>query len=67
MDMTWPFNEYGKLSFSYQKIENKLNLTEVCQILLNVQSENTHRWGKDHCMAGLQFYKVALDCFTKYK
>ena len=23
--------------------------------------------GKHHCMAGLQFYKVALDCFTKYK
>ena len=30
-------------------------------------SENAHRWGKDHCTAGLQFYKVALDCFTKYK
>ena len=29
-------------------------------------SENTHRWGTHHCTAGLQFYKVALDCFTKY-
>ena len=29
--------------------------------------ENNHRWGKDHCMAGLQFYKVALDCINKYK
>ena len=30
-------------------------------------SENAHRWGKHHCTAGLQFYKFALDCFTKYK
>ena len=41
-----------------------------------VDAENTHcrEWfhqssleGEHHCMAGLQFYKVALDCFTKYK
>ena len=32
-----------------------------------VRAKNTHRWGKDHCTVGLQFYKVALDCFTKYK
>ena len=30
-------------------------------------SENTHCRGKHHCTAGLQFFKVALDCFTKYK
>ena len=23
-------------------------------------SENTHCWGKDHCMAGLQFNKLEL-------
>ena len=34
---------------------------------LSNSAENTHCWGKHHCTAGLQFYKVALDCFTKYK
>ena len=27
---------------------------------LMLESENTHRWGKYHCTAGLQFYKVLL-------
>ena len=34
---------------------------------VNAYAENTHRWGKHHYAAGLQFYKVALDCFTEYK
>ena len=28
--------------------------------------ENTHRWGKYHCMDGLQFYKFGLNCLTTY-
>ena len=39
----------------------------VVQLILSIASENTYCWGKDHCMAGLQFYKVAFNCFTKYK
>ena len=29
-------------------------------------TENTHRWGKYHCTAGLQFYKFGFNCFTTY-
>ena len=41
----------------------------LCLALMkvNAYAENTHRWGKHHYTAGLQFYKVALDCFTEYK
>ena len=39
----------------------------VSSLLLSIKPENTHWWGKDHCAAGLQFYKVALDCFTEYQ
>ena len=28
--------------------------------LLRIVAENTHRWGKDHCTAGLQFNKTGL-------
>ena len=28
--------------------------------------ENTHRWGKDHCTAGLQFNKTGTDQWRKY-
>ena len=28
--------------------------------------ENTHRWGKHHCMAGLQFNKTGTDQWRKY-
>ena len=28
---------------------------------------NTHHWGKDHCMAGLQLLKFGFSCFTAYK
>ena len=34
---------------------------------VTAMTENTHCRGEHHCVAGLQFYKVALDCFTKYK
>ena len=37
------------------------------QIKCLAKPENTHRWVKHHCTTGLQFYKVQLDCFTKYK
>ena len=42
------------------------NLTEE-KIFQLGKAENTHRRGKDHFMASLQFYNVALDFFTKYK
>ena len=35
--------------------------------ILRLETENTHCRGKHHCTARLQFCKVALDCFTKYK
>ena len=28
--------------------------------------EHAHRWGMYHCTAGLQFYKVVFNCFTRY-
>ena len=31
-----------------------------------VDSENTHRWGKDNCSAGLQFNKTGTDQWGKY-
>ena len=36
-------------------------------LLQQQHSENTHSWGKYHCMAGLQFYKFRFSCFTTYK
>ena len=40
-----------------------LDSTKQVKLLINlsVQPENTHRWGKDHCTAGLQFNKNGTD------
>ena len=32
-----------------------------------VKPDNTHYWGKYHCMTGLQFYKFGFSCFTTNK
>ena len=34
--------------------------------VLMAGAENTRRWGKYHCTAGLQFYKFGVKCFTTY-
>ena len=42
----------------------------VCEGLIareRERAENTHRWGKYHCTAGLLFYKFGFSCFTTYK
>ena len=31
-----------------------------------VYLDNTHRWGKYHCMVALQFNKFGFNCFTTY-
>ena len=31
-----------------------------------LKSENSHRWWKDHCTAGLQFNKTGFDQKIKY-
>ena len=33
----------------------------VLLIAVELEAENTHRWGKDHCTAGLQFNKTGTD------
>ena len=33
----------------------------LCTFLKKLWPENTHRWGKDHCTAGLQFNKTGTD------
>ena len=32
---------------------------------LKVAVENTHLWGKCHCIAGLQFNRFGFNCFTR--
>ena len=48
----------------------RVNLRTKLQLYLNwtclYSPENTHRWGKYHCMACLQFYKFGFSCFTTY-
>ena len=43
------------------------SLVLVCvRRVCSVQAENTHRWGKHHCTAGLQFNKTENDQWKKY-
>ena len=49
------------------KLDKQINATIYRPILAVNEAREHSPLGKHHCTAGLQFYKVALDCFTKYK
>ena len=53
----WRHNHFG---FLYKKLCIIVGI-DYQDIHLTTYPENTHRWGKDHCTAGLQFNKTGLD------
>ena len=57
MTITFAVHTYKGI-FNVKNINGDLRICCLNQYQISPMQENTHCWGKHHCMAGLQFNKT---------